>query len=346
MNLLQIFDLLKKTNPFQLFRIKKFHNSATTYARHYMASYCLCSLFHIGFLDVLEKNMVVDMDVFLKGKNINREILNAICEYLFSLRIFNKTGNLYSLGPKGKDLLKYSKGTFDFIYAYAPLFENLVSLLCNEKKYNVDVFRRDYYVAKATAEVSQFIPIPIVKDIIKKYNFKTVWDIGCGSAAFLLQICGTSDLKGYGIDISEDAIRLAHESINKQALGQKVKVQAGDILNIGKYKRIFNNVDVVTCMFVLHEFLSKGEEVVIDLLKNIKDNFPGKYLIICELCKLSPILLRKHPTAIVEHHLFHALSQQSLLTIKEWRVIFRKAVYEIVEEKRYDFAGQVYFVIV
>lgn len=346
MKIFQILDLIRKTGPSQLLKIKKFHDSTLTYARNFMASYCICSLFNIGFFDILRNDRDVDLDSFVKIKNINKNILASVCDYLFTLQVLNKSGGRYSIGPKGKDLLKYSRGNFDFIYAYAPLFENLDSLLRNEKKYNIDVFRRDRFMAKATAEVSQFIPIPIVKDIIRRYDFKTILDLGCGSAEFLLQLCEESNLKGYGIDISEETIHLAEERINKRSQVKKVAVMVGDIFDLGKFKTIFKDVDAITCMFVMHEFLLKGNNATEALLKNIKENFPGRHLIVCELSKFSPSLLRKNPTSIAEHHLFHALSEQGLMTIQEWRSLFKRAGYKLVEEIRYDFSGQAYFVLV
>lgn len=345
MKIFQIFDLLSKTSLLQLSNIKKFHDSTLTYARNFMASYCICALFNIGFFDVFRDKKSVDLGLFIKGKNINEKILVAICDYLFALGILNKSGRCYSLSPKSAALIKYSTGTFDFIYAYAPLFENLDSLLRNQKKYNVNVFRRNKFVAKATAEVSHFIPIPIVKDIIKRYNFKNVLDLGCGNAEFLLQLCDKSDLKGYGVDISEDAINSANELINEKSLSQRVKVKVGDIFDMGQFRNTFDDIDALTCMFVLHEFLLKRKNMVNELLRSIKENFPKKHLIVCELSKFSSLALRNNPTSIAEHHLFHALSEQGLMTVEEWREEFRKAGYALIEERRYDFAGQAYFVL-
>lgn len=345
MNIPQTINLLSKTSPLQLFKIKKFHDSTMTYARNYMATYCICTLFNIGFFDVLKEKNALDLNAFAKEKKINEKILIAICDYLFVLQILNRSGKYYSLSPKSEDLLKYSTGTFDFIYAYAPLFENLEALLKNEKKYNVDVFRREKFVAKATAEVSQFIPIPIVKDIIKRYNFKSVLDLGCGSAEFLLEISKNTNITSYGVDISKEAIDLAKELIDRQSLNNRVKVQVGDIFNIEQLKGFLKDVDVIISMFVLHEFLSPSEQKVINLLKKIRDNFPNKYFIICELSKFSPTALRARPTSIAEHHLFHALSNQGLMSVEGWREIFKKAGYNLIEEIRYDFAGQSYFIL-
>lgn len=235
---------------------------------------------------------------------------------------------------------------FDFIYAYAPLFENLDLMLTNDKKYNKDVFRRGKFVAKATAEVSQYIPIPVIKDIVKRYNFKTILDLGCGSAEFLLEICDSVERTAYGIDISIDAIAFAKEIIHKKGLSDKVQVAVGDIFKVNQLKQAASNVDAITSMFVIHEFLSQGRDVVVNLLKTIKQTYPNKYFIICELTRFAPEVLRKAPTSIAEHHLFHALSEQNLLTVEEWHSVFKEAGYKIVEEVKYDFAGQAYFILI
>lgn len=344
-NFIQLFDLIRKTSFTQPLKIKKFHDSALTYARNFMTTYCVCALFNVGFFDEIAKNKVIKLDIFIKGKDLNKGILAAICDYLFVVGILDKIGKDYSLTTLGRSILKYARGTFDFIYAYAPLFENLDSLLANKKKYNIDVFRRNKFVAKATAEVSQFIPIPVVKDIIKRNKFNAVLDLGCGSAEFLLQLCEDTKLNGYGIDIAGESISFAQDLINSQSLSRRVKVKVGDVFDIKELKNISNDIDVITCMFVLHEFLPLGKDRVTDLLRKIKQSFPDKHLIVCELSRFRPDFLRKNPTSIAEHHLFHALSGQGLMTPSEWQDVFSEAGLQLVEEKRYDFAGQVYFVL-
>jgi len=152
-------------------------------------------------------------------------------------------------------------------------------------------------------------------------------------------------LDGLGIDISEDAILYAQSEIDKRNLNHKVHVMTGDFFRIDYVKNNCADVDLITCMFVLHEFLSKGRENVINLLSKLKSSFPDTHLIVCELSKFSPTELRKTPSSIAEHHLFHALSNQTIMTVLEWRKVFKESGYQIIEEKRYDFAGQAYFVV-
>ena len=82
-----------------------------------------------------------------------------------------------------------------------------------------------------------------------------------------------------------------------------------------------------------------------EVLKSIRDVFPEKYLLICEVCQWNLRQLIKSPVALAEHHLFHKLSNQGLATRQEWHGIFKAAGYEIAEEKRFDKASQAYFLL-
>lgn len=347
MKIKQILDLINKTSLGQLLRIRKFNADTIKYARSYMTTYSICALFHSGFIDELNKNGAVEPKSFAKTNNLNEGILISVCEYLYSINILDKASTNYSLSKQGKSLITHSTGTFDFIYAYAPLFENLDSLLTNTKRYNKDVFRRGDFVAKATAEVSQYIPIPVIKNIIEKYKFKSILDLGCGSVEFLTQLCHKVPLNGFGIDISKEAIQFAQENIKKHKLNERIKVKVGDIFNLNDLRNIKNdcNIDAITSMFVLHEFARDDNSRIIKLLQGIRTAFPESYLIICEFSRFSSDELRGKSTSIAEHHLFHALSEQGILTVEEWRKTFTDSGYNIVEEIRYDFAGQAYFVL-
>jgi cyclopropane fatty-acyl-phospholipid synthase-like methyltransferase len=195
--------------------------------------------------------------------------------------------------------------------------------------------------------VSEFIPIPIIKDIVKRYDLKSILDLGCGSAEFLLQVCESTDLNAFGVDISKDAIQYAQQGINSRGLSNKIVVKVGDIFNLNTFASFQgeNRVDAVTSMFVVHEFAYSGQARLIELLKVIKKSFPESYLILCEFSRFSSDFLRERTSSIAEHHLFHALSEQGILTPQEWRHVISESGYGIVEEIRYDFAGQIYFIL-
>ena len=340
----KLLDLVNSIGPQRLIGIRKVHKGMLSFGRSYMLMHSMSALRRIGFFDVLNERGVLRLDEFAKEKDLNPAALKALCNYLYSLRILNRTTKGFVLAKKGRSLLDYCLGTFDFIYAYAPIFERLEQLLY-AKNGDAVALRRGEYVARATTEVSRWLPLPIVKTIVKRRGFKRVLDLGCGSGEFLIELCRENVLEGVGIDISADAVKYAQSNIASSGINGKISVLQGDIFNLGGLIGRIGSFDVATGMFVLHEFLSEGRDRVVQLLLEFRGHFPHTPLIISEVCKFFPSSLRKRRSALAEHHLFHLLSDQGLATLTGWRKIFRDAGYHIQEEIYFDFAGQAYFLI-
>lgn len=343
---LQLCNLARIMGVNHLIKFNNAHKDILKYARGYMTSYCVSALLNIGFFYNLRKDGKIDLRLYAEENNLDEDVLESVCSYLYSLSILKKDGDFYMIDTKGKMLLELSEGIFDLLHAYGPLFQDLEALLKKEKSYGRDVFRREEFVAKGSAELGHYMPFPIAKNIIKDYGFKNVLDLGCGGAEFLLSLCkDTENLICYGIDISEKAIGYAQRRANAAGKKDKIKLEVCSIFELDGIARRWYDIDVLTSMYVLHEFLYEGREKVLGLLRGIKKNFPGRYLIVCELCRRSFESLRKKPTGIVEHHLFHALSNQGVITFEEWEELFKEADYKIAETRRFDFAEQGYFVL-
>lgn len=344
----QLCDLIKSLNIKYLINILKVHRDMLKYGRGYMVSQCFSALSNIGFFNELSQRGKLNLTEYTDRNNIDLKTLNSICDYLYAIHILDKKDNFYMWSSKGGSLFELSLGLFDMLYGYAPIFQELESILKKEKVYNRDVKRREKYMAKGSAGITRYLPFPVTQQLIKKYNRKHILDLGCGTGEFLFNLAKKntgSNTKYYGIDISSEAIGHAKEIAKKMSIDNIVELEICSIFELNKVKRKWPEIDIMTCMFVMHEFLFEGRHIVIGLLKDIKKNFEGCLLIICELCKQPLETIRKKPTAVAEHHLFHDLSNQLLITNDEWKNLFREAGYDLVEEKRFDFAGQSYFVI-
>lgn len=328
-----------------LLRIKSVHNLALKYCRGYMVSQCLNTLFEIGFFDYFKKEKYLDVDKYAELKYLNKEKLRFICEYLYSVKIFGKNKNLYFLTDEGRILVEDAKGFFYFLYAYAPIFENLPAIIRNKKTYNKDVFRRAKFVGLASSETERWLPFIIAKEIIRRYGAASVLDLGCGDCSFLFSLYReNNNIKCFGIDSSEEVINHAKEKISKEGLFGSFTLLVGDIFKIDKIPENFREVDIITCLFILHEYFSQKEKLI-NLLKEIKSCCNYNYILVCELCRQEAEYMRKNKTAISEHHLFHNLSDQSLASFQEWCMIFIEAGFDIIEKHFFAIASQGFFVI-
>jgi len=344
-DLRQILGITKRFGLKQLFNIVFMSNSIEKYSRGYAVSRIAGVLIEVGLIAEINKNGKINLIKFSDEHNYDLRTLKIICDYFSILDIFKKNNCVYEFTQYGKKLFSISQGVFTLLYAYMPIFESLTEIIKKEKEYGRDVFRKDKFVGKGSCELGELLPVPYAINILEKHNLNRILDMGCGSGDFLIRFCKDNNFVGHGIDLSIDSINIAKDQAEKAGLSSRVFFQKSDILNIDEYKNLIEEVDVLLSMFVLHEFLSEGRERVVEILKYIKNNFPNKYIFISEVYRRNVVDLIANPVPVAEHHLFHRLSQQGLANIKEWRSIFEESGLDIVEEKRFDRAAQVYFLL-
>lgn len=343
-DMLQLIAVAKKFGFKRVSEISFLGKSISGYSRGYAVSRILGSLIEVGVIDEIKSNKSIDIVRFAKNRNYDEQTLKTVCDYLAEVGIFTKTRRIYGLTKHGERICSVSRGAFTLLYAYMPAFEALPELIRKKQAYGLDVKRLGIFVGKGSNELAQLLPFPFAKDMLGRHSLAKILDIGCGAGEFLLHFCKKTEFSGCGMDIDYDSIALASSSAKEMGLGENVSFIQGDLLALNDLKTK-EAYDVITLMFVIHEFLKDGEEPVIKILKGIKSKFPTSYLFIAEVYKMPVSLLIKKKTTVAEHHLFHRLSNQGLATLKRWRSIFEESGYEMVEERRLDKAAQTYFLL-
>lgn len=345
MRVSQVFRLLRIVGLEGVSKIVSVHRDMLTYARGYVVPYVINALSHTGTLDDLNRSEGIDPSQYAQQKGLDPNILAPLLQYLYALGLLERSTNGVRLSKSARGLLRRSVGVFDFIHAYSPLFENLESLLTGHKHYGHDVLRHLDYVAKGSTAVTRYLPFPASRRLLRKHRYRALLDLGCGDGSFVFYVI--DDLQfAMGIDLAEQAIRAAQERAARRDLLTRTFFKVGDIFELEKLQsELPHAVDVISLMFVLHEFLYHGDEKVLALLRSIKKSFPSSALLVCELCLCSSDELRRRRTAICEHHLFHFLSKQGLATASQWRELFERTGYRIKDEVLFDFAAQAYFLL-
>ena len=330
---------LRVLGPTHLCRLRKARALGTPLERGFFATRVIQCLFNVGFLDQVSERGVVDLSTFARQNNLDPRILRLLCDYLYALNFLEKDGDRFLPGKNAEILIEILRGSFDSIYAYEDLFHNLEALLRKEKAYGREVKRREEFVGKGSGQSARLLPFPMATDLIKRNGFSKVLDLGCGDAEFLISLCkGNIGFRGYGVDLSQEMAALAGRRLLKEGLEDRIEIRVGDIFRLKEIREKVGMPDVATSFFVLHEFLWNGRQAVIDLLRQFREVFPGVSLIACEITQLQPEDFRKKPSLILEHHLFHDLSQQGLMPRKEWKRIFSEAGLRLKEEYRVDFS--------
>lgn len=325
--------------PSHLRKLKKAQVLGTPIERGFLATRVIQALFNVGFLDELAKGNGVFLQDFAQQNHLDLRILRLLADYLYALGFLEREQDRYSLGGKGKTLVETLRGTFDILYAYEDLFHNLEAMLKKEKAYGREVKRRPEFVGKGSGQSAKLLPFPMAADLVKRNGFVKVLDLGCGDGEFLISLCrGGQAFRGYGVDLSPEVVALTERRLLQEGLEDRVKVMVGDIFNLQSIRDQMGLPDAATLFYVLHEFFWGGRQTVLDLLRDFRKVFPGVPLIVCEITQLQPEDFRKRPTIILEHHLFHDLSQQGSIPREEWKRIFSESGLRLVEELRLDFS--------
>jgi hypothetical protein len=119
------------------------------------------ALFNVGFFDALKERGTLDPAAFAAERGLDRPILEALVQALFSLGILEKKGAAYALAGKGEIAMEMSRGWFDISYGYEDVLHNLEALLRREKTYGKDVHRRTDFVAKGSGEIEDWMYFPL-----------------------------------------------------------------------------------------------------------------------------------------------------------------------------------------
>ncbi len=149
----------------------------------------LQALFNVGFFDELEAKGKLRLEDFAREKGLDSEILVALCDTLYALKILNREGDEYFLDAKGRILSETARGWFVGTYGYESVFHNLEALLRKEKEYGKDVRRLSEPIARGSAEMEALLYFPLAIDIIARNKHKKVLDLGCGEGTFLRALC-------------------------------------------------------------------------------------------------------------------------------------------------------------
>ena len=304
------------------------------------------ALFTVGFFDELKAKGAVNLDAFAAERNLDREILQSLCDSLYALSILKKDGTVYALEPKGRLLAEEARGWFEGVYGYEGVYHELEALLRKEKVFGKDILRRGDFVARGSGQAEQWIFFPMVAEVVKRNGYRRVLDLGCGEGTFLRSLCQMDpQVHAYGVDLAPDAIAQGIETARAVRLDQRLELFVEDIAGLEKFAARVPRIDMATVFFVLHEILYRGVDATVEFLQGFRKAFPGVPLVVFEVVRPSPEELRKRPGMAVQYVMQHDLTHQKLVGREEWRELFKKAGFSKVEERHLAFSRTAMFTV-
>jgi len=339
-NIIELFKNVKFFGFSYLLRLGKAKKTADQIIPGFFLTHVVNCLLNVGFFEKISNKGMVNLELFSKEKNLDKRILELLCDYLFTLRILKKNKLDYSLTKRGKFIIEMLSGVFRIIYSFEDIFHNLESLLKKEKNVDKDAVINRKFEAKGTGETAKLLPFPIIIGIINKRKLNRVFDIGCGSATLLIELCkNNSEIIGYGVDNSAEAINCGNEQITEGNLKGRITLFKGNILrDFVNISGELDDIDIITATFVLHELFFEQKEKLINFLKGLRERFNNKPLMICENIKQGQRSLYSDPGLYSELQLAHGIVREQQMTREEWKEVFVKSGFNQIEERFLSFA--------
>jgi len=342
----QIRDLIKLFGIRKLLAMNSAEKAARAYFRGYSAFTCFAVLLNDGLIDRMRERRWVNVEKYARDNGLDRHVLDSILEYLDGISLVRLDEGFCKLTAKGRKLSGMPRGGFSLLWGYTPVFNRLEDMLRGKVKYGVDVFRLGDYVAKGSGELSRHLPFPVMSTLIRARGLRHVLDLGSGDLEFLFALCADDpELHGYGIDISPEAVAYARARLAASPFADRITTDVGDMFDIREIASKHPQVDCITAIDTFHEYLARGHELVVDLMRAIHEAYPKAYLVVGEFCKQTRASLRRRPTGFLEHHLFHDLTDQEILFAEQWERLFEQAGLTLEEKKVFSLVGHGYFVL-
>ena len=257
-------------------------------------------------------------------EKLDSHTLTTVLEYLFENDLLTRSGSCYR--AKNAKRFSYALEAMYAVYAYHEPAEEIDRMLRREAHYGRDVVRDDEYDAIASATLTSKFSYHYARRVLDKAHASSLMDMGCGTGEFLAYLSATGfSGKLYGVDLAEDAIEAGRRRGFQR---NNVELFTGDLLALHESARAHGvaEVDVLSLMFVLHEF---DDETVPRILRSAANTFPRARILLTELLERdSDTLRRTRGTSVFpELKLVHRLSNQMLRTAEGWDEVFALCGY-------------------
>lgn len=303
----------------------------------------LVALWDSGFYEYVREHSPVQIDRAADELHLDHAVLRSLIDYLTGWGILSPDGSGFVLSEKGRPYWNYiTRGILTaHLAGYNQLLTNLGPLLRKEIDINDPRLDRS---GRLVASGSGYAllgsgTIPWILKVINQIGGNCVMDIGCGAGDFLIQLASRwPQGAGIGIDMNADAIAKANNKAQQCNVSDRLTFVHARLSNepmtIDKSK--LDKVDVLTAMYLLHEFAGRGgQEAITGAISQLRRQFPGRKLLMLEGSRADPVAIgaaSPRTYAQLDYSFIHPLSRQGpLRSVKEWERIIEAAGARLLE---------------
>lgn len=319
---------------------------AQTIRRGYALSFLLYAFHDTGVLEELRDEKPKSGKELAQKLKLDQRLLESGLNFFVHSdnSIIKDEQGRYVLTPQGKERIFADQTVamaLGAVGAYHILFTHYIAAMQGKEQYGKDFERDGRLIAKASYLTGKG-NYEWVANKLKELGVETVVDLGCGSGNIIIDFCQRQQsLHGVGVDIAQGALDEARERADKAGVGERITLIHGDMtdpktyaakLSVKGEKLAFNAI------MALHEFLRDGEQAVVQILKRMKEQFPGSYFLLGEFNRISDaefgqMMLPKRMHMLFYQEIIHGMTPQGLSDIAGWKRMFAAAGVEVLEIK-------------
>ena len=299
-----------------------------------IVSSALSAAYELGLIDRLQQQNAIDIDKFCQENTLHQSSLEATISALccFNICRLSDSSNVVQQGPSFAEAYRYKGYFLWLIKGYGYLLQNLASIAKNENRCNDFIKRDGKYIALAGRDYGQQFVDSYFEQLLNEFPYKYVVDLGCGSAAKLINIAQKDEaVRGIGIDINSGAVTTAQIAVETAKLQSRIKIIEGDISQL-KTQPDFSEVDVIFSFFNGHDLWPRHN--CLNFLKNLYLAFPNvKRFLLCDTYRSDTIPSEKIPIFTLGFEFTHGIMGQYIPSLAEWLDLFVESGWQCVEHR-------------
>lgn len=303
----------------------------------YFVTRIVQTLIDVGAVDAWQNGSSLDVAPFCEANGLDAGIFRILCDSLVPIGILNHDNHNYALTAHGRDFVDGARGWFEGVYSYHEVYCGLTALLRGEMRYGQNVSRNEWYEGVGGSRAKAWMHYPLAVAEIRALNVGAVLDLHCADARFLRDLCAKGSIRGIGWDPAPALRERAADAIDAAGVADRVVVEEGGLARLLQPGEV-PDVDLISAILVLHEFLWKGEEQVIEILRAVRERRPALRWLILEAIRPTEKELKRRPGMMVHYLVQHELSHQRLMGMDAWRGLFAEAGYQVVRERYFGIA--------
>ncbi len=304
----------------------------------------LLALWDSGLFEYVRRHQALEVEAAATELGLEEAVLQSLIEYLVGRGLMAPGEHGCVLTEKGSCYWNYvTRGVLTcYVGGYNPLITRLGPLLRKEvalEDPSLNRLGRLVAVGSGYSLLSNGT-VPWVLAAIARLGGKCVLDLGCGAGQFLNQLAlQWPDGSGVGVDMDADAIAQARRTAVEYGVADRVAFYRAKLsaapMELGE--EVANKVDVLTAMFLVHEFRGSagGVENIALVLASLRRQFPGRKLLMVEGTRADPVALNAAPPRTfgqLDYSFLHPISRQGpLLNPPEWEQVIASAGAKLID---------------